>query len=362
MDKLHIKANTIFKQPSFRIKDMLLKEDNNIDVSSDEIKYMLKDIGSFFKLLEDTNLHIFIVIDYYKVGDINKHILASRVINEVEELSRKDLSIHYLDKDCHLIESKSLNEVISDELETQDERYSSEVISELSDVFSATFIYGNSSKYDIFHNGKLIKPACGIDFNYIPNQIFSCIKPISKYKELVEDHFKQCVKYSQATDHWANKERRILRSSPEDIFKNSLWYYLYMFSEDANDVIAEYPLRSGNRIDICVQAHDSKIYFFEVKVLGKYFSQNDKGYQEYRDDRVHHGLNQSIIYINELKDNFIDVEYAELVIYDARETQENIDITDNERHEKVGEPHYLYLESKNATKKAKEKTSARKSS
>lgn len=363
MNILEKKATTIFKQPSFRIVDMLRKKDSTIDISTDILKYLLSDISNFFKLLIESNLHVFFVIDYKNEGDIGKNILSSKVIQEIKELSRKSLYVYILDKNCHIIESVILSEEISVVFDNTVGRFSYEKVSALADQYESTFIYGYDDKFDVYHEGKLIQPACSIDLSQIPKKLMSCIKPLSQYKELIEEHFNQCVKYSQATDHWNNKANRVLRSSPEDIFKNSLWFYLYMFSEDTNgNVIAEYPLRSGDRIDIYAQTKDYKSYIFEVKVLGKYYSEQDRGFLEYKEDRVHHGLNQTIVYLNELKDNLHDIEKAELIVYDARETQNSITIPESEQHDKIGEPRYFYLESKNATNKARMMTSSRKSS
>lgn len=360
MDKERKQYDLILKQPSIKIADMLRKKGIN-SISAEDVKFMLKDIGNFFKLL-NSDLHIFIVIDYKRDGILEKSILSSKTIDEIMKISCKDNYIMFLDKNCYMIENKLLKEVITEIINIRKYRLPYESIFELSQLFNSTFIYGYGGKYDIYHEGMLIQPSCCVDLSFIHNKVLSRIKPISNYEELINDHFAQCVKHSQATDHWDNKDKRILRSSPEDIFKNSLWYYLYMFSEDTNNVIAEYPLRSGNRIDIYVQSRNNEVYFFEIKVLGKYYTENDNGYSEYKDNRVHHGLNQAIVYINEFKDNSQDIEKAELIIYDAREKQEPIIIPQNEKHEKLSEPQYLYLESKNATNKARIMTSIKKSS
>lgn len=347
-DYIRSKSFQILKQPAYRISDMLKKTSNN-SISSDTIRICLDYIKSFCKEVYKQNIMIFFVIDYDKFGGEDNFILRDNVMSHILKLSAKDHCIHYLDINANLLESIRIYDIHFNDVYIEENTVVPEDVTAISDLFDSTFIFSYGVRFETYHSGKLLEYKFLDGEQFIYGKISSKMKPISKYKEIIIDHYNSCVKLSQGIDYWHNKNNRILRNSPEDIFKKSLWSYIYYFSNDTIDVIQEYQLPSESKIDILARTSRDTTYIFEIKVLGRCLSLGDKKeYYTYSDERVHEGLIQTKQYIEQLS----NVTRATVVVYDGRDEQVDICIPDEEKHIKLDEPLLLYLESDNATETA----------
>lgn len=344
-DLIRYKAFSILKQPAFRISDMI-KKTYDYDISSDLIRIILDYIKSFCKKVYMNNAMIFFIIDYTKNGENSNFILYPSIMDKILSLSTQNYYFHYLDKHGNLLISKKICDINFSGTKIEENDIAYENISAISDLIDSTFVFSYRINYEVYHTGKLIESSYLNGESFIPGKILEKCKPISKYKEIINDHYDDCVKLSQGIDYWHNKGKRILRNSCEDIFKKSLWYYMYIFAYDAIEVTPEFQLPSESRIDILARTSKNDIYIFEVKVLGDYVSLSDQEkFHTYSEERVHEGMLQVKQYIEQIK----DLTRGTLVVYDGRNERIQIPIPKDEKHIKLDDPLYLYLESDSAT-------------
>lgn len=347
---------SILKQPAYRIYNYLLK-DKQINVNVEDIRLVIENVKKFFRNNYRENISLIFVIDFENEVDDN-YINRNDITKEIMSESAKEICVNYIDINCNLIKITKLRELeFNRDEEFDQDSLDYDDVSYFSEYINATVMYIEGINYEVYYSGKMLESDVIEGSRNIYGKISKDMLPISEYKKLIENHHQQCIKYANGSDHWKNKKERILRDSCEDIFKKSLWFYMDKFILDAVEVIPEYNLSSGNRIDIVVRSEKNNFYAFEVKVLGDlYRGVKDNGdavkITSYAEDRVHHGLYQLIVYLNEDKNIYRGV----LVVYDGRKQVEDIDISENEKHIKLDLPLYLYLESENATEKAKKLT------
>lgn len=350
-DKIRKKTFSILKQPAYKIWNMLKK--SSIDsITSDEIRFLLEDIKRFLKNVYKYDTMLFFAIDYHNNGEENNYILNDKILKRIMEISSEQCYIHFLDKNANLLESKKIFDIDFEDVQIDECDIDGESIPALADLFKYTFIFSKGIRYEVYHCGRILDYSPIEGSQIIPGKLISKMKPISEYNEIIKDHFNECVRLAQQTDHWHNKANRILRDSCEDIFKKSLWYYMNQFSLDAIEVTPEFQLPSQSQIDILARTSKNDVYIFEVKVLGDYFSKKSKkGYNTYNNERVHEGMLQAKQYIEQCK----EIKRGAVVVYDARKNQEDINVMVEETHIKLDLPIYLYLESDSATKIAHKK-------
>lgn len=169
-----------------------------------------------------------------------------------------------------------------------------------------------------------------------------------EYRELIEDHFNDCVVDQKAFPYWANKADRLLENKPERYFHYNLWWYLKEFCLDARSVDKErqvdgYP----DETDIWISSTSDEEYLLEVKWLGK----SESG-TEYDSNRAREGARQVNIYL----DKFPQVTRAGLVLYDARKTDEEIQYAPEEMEPKVDLDLRFWLPSESASVAARRRS------
>ncbi len=144
------------------------------------------------------------------------------------------------------------------------------------------------------------------------------------YEFAVRDHYREQVKYWQMTDHWHNRQKRILRKSlgsrktTESIFHHSLFFWLNQ-NLDAH-VRREPKTVESDEPDIEIASFSGKFFVIEVKWLGS------AGGSPYLRPRLVKAIGQVNTYLKKQK----DVNKATLVVYDARKREEFEALTDRE--------------------------------
>lgn len=165
------------------------------------------------------------------------------------------------------------------------------------------------------------------------------------YHQLIREHFSDYVENEQVTNHWQNRKDRILRPAPEGIFRDSLWKFLDENVVDAIHVQKEQVIKgTTSKVDISIQTVDSS-YLIEVKWLGKASKKDSTGTSN-GIKRALAGARQVIRYIEMSKG---DVVKGILVMYDAREKNEDIPWGDKENHPLLDRNFRLWLRSDSAS-------------
>lgn len=136
-------------------------------------------------------------------------------------------------------------------------------------------------------------------------------RPAEDYHLIAYDHFIHHIKYAQETDHWANREKRILRCKPrktELIFHKSLLNWLEIHGTGFF-TFAEVEKLTPDRTDIELVTKNGKKYVLEIKWLGE----NENG-TSYPESRICKGIEQIEEYLKRDKKILI----ASLLVYNAR--------------------------------------------
>ncbi|MEQ9265040.1 MAG: hypothetical protein RLN81_07470 [Balneolaceae bacterium] len=215
------------------------------------------------------------------------------------------------------------------------------------------FIYFiiDGASLEVFIDGRLIKQIGNI---FSPDRAiqFKYHQPIENYRTIVNVHNHKILTAHSGSQHWINKRKRILRSSPEKIFRTSL--ALYMDDHIANGYVDEEASNnnSDDSCDIIVHHYEKKKdYLFELKWLGK-----SEGTDIVKEEKVKYqlesGLEQVHIYL-ERNDGCCN---AHLIIYDGREETKEHNFEDkDEWDERIDKnPQFVHLVSKSASELGKE--------
>ncbi len=173
--------------------------------------------------------------------------------------------------------------------------------------------------------------------------------PISEYRKLIVNHHDQQIyKEKGPIKYWRNKSQRLLCEAPENNFRKCLGYYL---DKKVNDgTVDQESLNAGtaNKTDIrVIRFTDDRVYIIEIKWLGRCAGSKT----HYSDDRA----NEGIVQLNEYLRDETRAICGVLVLYDARDKDEEIDwleeITWDNRIDK--KPLRFFLISQSASKEAK---------
>jgi hypothetical protein len=136
------------------------------------------------------------------------------------------------------------------------------------------------------------------------------------YELAIKNHFQKIRFGGIHSDHWQDRDLRILRAKPtktEKLFHMNLWRWLDANLNDA-DVLGEVQKISNDRTDIEIRVRrDGTLYIIEVKWLGV-----NENKTEYKEDRVRKGISQVNNYIEREK---FQSEVC-LVAYDGRSEDE----------------------------------------
>lgn len=147
-------------------------------------------------------------------------------------------------------------------------------------------------------------------------------QPISQYKSLIKQHYKDCLDGECQTSYWQTKSKFKLKSAPEIIFQKSLAYFLSSFVTDGFVIEECLNNNTTDRTDITISAFTNyglKNYILEIKWIGKSITSSTfdgKGAHT----RANEGIGQLDIYLK--RDS--NAICGHLVVYDARERKENI--------------------------------------
>jgi hypothetical protein len=222
-------------------------------------------------------------------------------------------------------------------------------------VFASHVSMSNGNSVVIYFYGtELFVYFRGCQFEHIPNVFkeFDIRGARSKYSyeaadyaKLIREHFADYIENEQVTKHWQNRRERILRSAPESIFRDSLWKFLEENVVDAIQVQKEQVIKgSTSKVDISIQTVNSS-YLIEVKWLGR-ARKGESGGTSNGIKRALAGARQVIRYIELSKG---DVAKGILVMYDAREKDEDIPWGDRETHHLLDRDFRLWLKSDSAS-------------
>ncbi|NIK69124.1 hypothetical protein [Paenibacillus sp. BK720] len=165
------------------------------------------------------------------------------------------------------------------------------------------------------------------------------------YSTLIKEHFADYIENEQVTKHWQNRKERILRPAPEAIFRDSLWKFLEENVIDAILVQKEQVIKgTTSKVDISIQTVNSS-YLIEIKWLGR-ASKKDSSGTSNGVKRALAGARQVIRYIEMSKG---DIVKGILVMYDARESDEEIPWGDKETHHLLDRKFRMWLRSDSAS-------------
>ncbi|WP_106769628.1 hypothetical protein [Paenibacillus faecalis] len=165
------------------------------------------------------------------------------------------------------------------------------------------------------------------------------------YSNLIREHFSDYVENEQVTKHWQNRKDRILRPAPEAIFRDSLWKFLEENVVDAILVQKEQVIKgTTSKVDISIQTVNSS-YLIEIKWLGRASKKDSTGTSNGL-KRALAGARQVIRYIEMSKGEIVK---GILVMYDARENNEDIPWGDKESHHLLDRNFRLWLRSDSAS-------------
>tara|TARA_Y100000815_G_C13339710_1_gene499386 strand:+ start:927 stop:1955 length:1029 start_codon:yes stop_codon:yes gene_type:complete len=170
--------------------------------------------------------------------------------------------------------------------------------------------------------------------------------------ESVLERYRNQFHKSSMPFYWKSKAKRILRSAPENMLAQDL--YLYLDRSLSDGIVDAECLNNhtADRLDIrVVHQLTRKVYIFEVKWIG--VSSGNKYIGTAAHKRAHEGINQLHFYL----DDDVNCVKGILVLYDARNKDEDIVWEESEKWNKriFKPPFRLFLESTSASTKAKYK-------
>lgn len=172
------------------------------------------------------------------------------------------------------------------------------------------------------------------------NEIDSVLEEYKAQLKLVETYSKFFVTKTTlmrlfgASDYESNKN--LLRNRPEHLFRDDFKAFLSARVKGTFNFNKELHLESEKRLDINTEDRDGNYYFFEIKWLGTSIHPDDnKIGQQYHDDDLKKGVNQTLEYIKELKETRKMVKFGCLTVFDARKEKTAIML---EPYEYVKEP------------------------
>lgn len=172
--------------------------------------------------------------------------------------------------------------------------------------------------------------------------------PIAEFEMLLEEHKKNCVDDEKGFTYWNDKQKRILRASPENtesIFHRNLLNWLRIFVTDYLKIYAEPEGFGQCKTDITVVTHGG-CSVIELKWLGKNENNTDYG-----QDRIEEGIIQIKIYLD--KEEYV---CGYLVLYDGRPIDNHKNdsgYNENLLHPKCKHPFILFLESESPSQSAR---------
>lgn len=261
----------------------------------------------------DSCLHI--IIDWAVPTDSAGQILYDQ--DPAKFASADTAKLVHLAADGTVIDSKTVKD--PDEVASMRNLQSASNMSKK--LFTTVFHY-DSGDYTVLDEGPVIESKKNLfDRQFPRGRLSEYYRPIAQWDDLLSEHFRECVQEAAQTKHWQNKNLRILRSAPEDIFKGSLWWYLNTFTLDALKVKQEYPVDGGGvkPVDVCVMLANGDEYFFEVKWLGK--AQGGKSVYPMDDTQALAGKDQLINYLNSSQTAVLGC----CVVYDGRNEDVELD-------------------------------------
>ena len=285
-----------------------------------------------------------IVLNTKNDGDGINIYNSSYVIDTITKGHIKKCNIITVDIAGNLIEDSSSILVINN-------------LEELSDSFTTNnevcfFIEGNC--IDVVINGRTIKVIPDI-FSIQKTRSYKNLIPISEYRVLINKHYNEQVLREKGFCYWSNKSERILVSRPERHFTKNLETFLSNFVSDG--IVDEEckNAHTNDRTDIRITTFFTKqIYIIEIKWIGK--SENTV----YNDEEAQKRANVGILQLEEYLKDEKKCIMALLIIYDARENNEDITWDPQKRHWHAAidkNPFILFLDSENASSKADKKVS-----
>lgn len=165
---------------------------------------------------------------------------------------------------------------------------------------------------EFYADGRCVKEIDILNPRSSPRQLTKLSRQAKDFPLIILDHYQKHVKYAQSTEHWDDRDKRILRCAPqktEFIFHKDLWNWLEDHKTDFI-VYGEAKKLSPDRTDIeLVTIKGAKRYILEVKWLGK-----NANNTEYNEDRIEQGIKQIKQYLQRERQTLI----AALVIYNGR--------------------------------------------
>jgi hypothetical protein len=138
---------------------------------------------------------------------------------------------------------------------------------------------------------------------------------VHNYILSIIDHYQNRIRYGSYSDHWKDKQARILRNTPqktEKIFHGNLQNWL---DENIEGGAVQGGVKkvSGDETDIEIRVHgESKFYIIEVKWLGY------NGHSRHSEPRLESAITQVKEYLKREPQAF----EACLVVYDGRQLEE----------------------------------------
>lgn len=165
---------------------------------------------------------------------------------------------------------------------------------------------------EIYANGCCIKELDVLHPKSGPRQTTKFSRLAKDFPLIIHDHYMKHVKYAQSTSHWHDREKRILRCTPQQtefIFHKDLWNW---FEDHKTDFIVFGEVRklSPDRTDIeLVTTKGGKRYIIEIKWLGK-----NSNKTEFTESKIKDGIKQINQYLERERHTLI----AALVVYNGR--------------------------------------------
>lgn len=274
-------------------------------------KVSIYDISIFIN-----DLYCFLTSEQYK-NIINKEpfilILKEHINDSIQNISFKELNTFLTKYNSFTLNFKNefekTEQISVDDFNILDDYSEQEP--------SSIFIYIDYYCVEFIHKGYIIKRYSNIhDIKKEARGKNKQALPISDYRLLAENHFREHVLNEKKLAYWDNKSNRILKKSPENIFHKSLYSYLDINLANGR-VDSELSNKGGSdRLDIQLIDFDTeKVYILEIKWMGK--SSTGTSYSKKQMEQAFDQLN---IYLN----NNPEAAKGAIVIYDASNKDEEI--------------------------------------
>lgn len=264
-------------------------------LNKEKVSFWLKACINFIKKNAHDIGSISYIIELSTVGNGTKPLSSSLVINQL----KAGFNVFMVDHSLKLIRYNNISSISGSSLSQYSRRHGSVILHII-----------NGVDFTIYANGITVREMNTTRPTMRPPVYKKTMRSGYDYELSIQEHYKNRIRFSQYSNHWHDKGKRILvgNRKTEEVFQENLLNWLNENISDSK-VVGKVNKLSNDETDIEIQHLLGDCFLLEIKWLGE----NSSG-TKYTIKKVEDGIVQVKNYL--LRDT--DVLEAALIVYDGR--------------------------------------------